>query len=200
MVEDFKEVLARAQRDYGFYVELQANPKRALEKYDLSLDEREVLENPTELGGVLSGLGNAAFEVKILISGTHDWFNPTNVQPPQISPPTVSLTPPPPPGPPPPGPPPPGPPPPGPPPPGPPPPGPPPPGPPPPPPGPPPPGPPPPPPGPPPPGPPPPGPPPPGDGERQLQNELEAALEAVSIATSSIERFNAVNQLMGLIG
>jgi hypothetical protein len=179
VVESFRRVLARIQSEYDFYIRFQENPVEALKGYDLSPDERAVLTDPARLGSLLTGLGDAGLDITITIVGTHDWFNPTNVQPPQVSPPTVSLSPPPPP----PGPPPP------------------PPGPPPPPPGPPPPppGPPPPPPGPPPPppGPPPPGPPP-GEGGRLQQ--IEVALDAIAVAATEAERTVAVLGLMQVIG
>jgi hypothetical protein len=110
VVESFTRVLARIQGDYDFYVRFQEHPVEALKGYDLSDDERAVLADPAQLGSVLLGLGDAGLGITITISGTHDWFNPTNVQPPQVSPPTVSLSPPPPPPPPGPPPPPPGPP------------------------------------------------------------------------------------------
>jgi hypothetical protein len=198
MVDDFKQVLARVQSDYDFYVRLQSNATQALASYNLTTQERDVLTNPDWLAAILHGvasgpggvdLGKGGLDITITISGTHDWFNPTNVAPPHISPPNISISPPPP-GPPPPGPPPPGPPPPGPPPPGPPPPGPPPPGPP--------------PPGPPPPGPPPPGPPPPGPppppGDFQLSQFVTEAVNAIFAAENEIVQLSAVTTLMEGLG
>jgi hypothetical protein len=71
VLEDFKRVLARAQSDYGFYVECQSNPAAALSGYDLNPDERSTLTDPAKLTEVL----NRGLNLVITISGKHDWIN-----------------------------------------------------------------------------------------------------------------------------
>lgn len=74
MLEHFKQVLARVQSDYGFYIDCQTNPAFALAGYDLSPDERSALSDPQRLAAALKG-GVGVSPVRITISGTHDWVN-----------------------------------------------------------------------------------------------------------------------------
>jgi hypothetical protein len=74
MLEDLKRALARVQSDYGFYIECQTNPSAALEGYSLSPDERLALTNPGKLADLLAP-GNGISQLRITISGTHDWVN-----------------------------------------------------------------------------------------------------------------------------
>ena len=80
MMSDFKTILARIQQEYDFYIRLQQDTEGVLAGYKLSAQERGALENPDKLAGVLWG-SDAGITFQITISGTHDWFNPTNVQP-----------------------------------------------------------------------------------------------------------------------
>jgi hypothetical protein len=71
VLEDFKRALARAQSDYGFYIDCQTNPAVALAGYDLSADERTILTNPAKLADAL----NLRFGITVTIKGKHDWVN-----------------------------------------------------------------------------------------------------------------------------
>jgi hypothetical protein len=74
VLEDFKRALARVQSDFNFYIGCQMNPAVALEGYSLSADELATLTSPQQLSEVLApGLGIS--QLKITISGTHDWVN-----------------------------------------------------------------------------------------------------------------------------
>lgn len=74
MLEDFRRALARVQSDFGFYIGCQTNPAVALEGYALSPDELLTLTSPEKLSEVLTpGLGIS--QLRITISGTHDWVN-----------------------------------------------------------------------------------------------------------------------------
>jgi len=76
VLDEFKRVLARVQRDYGFYVDCQANPAAALAPYDLTQDERVALTNPATLADVLrQGIGVSPMRIMITIKGRHDWVN-----------------------------------------------------------------------------------------------------------------------------
>jgi hypothetical protein len=76
MLDDFKHALARVQTDYAFYIDCQTNPAVALAGYDLSPEERSALSDPEKLAGVLKG-GIGIDQLRITISGTHDWVNRT---------------------------------------------------------------------------------------------------------------------------
>jgi hypothetical protein len=71
VLEDFKRALARAQSDYGFYIDCQTNTAVALAGYDLSPDERSALTDPAKLANVL----NLRWGITVTISGKHDWVN-----------------------------------------------------------------------------------------------------------------------------
>ena len=77
MSADFKRALARVQSDYGFYIDVQANPAAALAGYDLTAEERSALIHSETLADVLErGIGvNKLPPITIKICGTHDWVN-----------------------------------------------------------------------------------------------------------------------------
>jgi hypothetical protein len=77
VLDDFKRVLARVQRDFGFYIGCQTNPAVALAGYDLSPGERRALGDPDTLAEMLrSGIGLSKLRpVTVKISGSHDWIN-----------------------------------------------------------------------------------------------------------------------------
>jgi hypothetical protein len=74
VLEDFKRALARVQSDFSFYIGCLTNPAVALEGYALSPDELLTLTTPQKLSELLTpGLGIS--QLRITISGTHDWVN-----------------------------------------------------------------------------------------------------------------------------
>jgi hypothetical protein len=77
VLADFKQVLARIQSDYGFYVDCQTNPAVALAGYDLTPDERSALSDPVKLGDLLRGAAVNPVRLTVTISGKHDWVNRT---------------------------------------------------------------------------------------------------------------------------
>ena len=86
MFDDFKQILARAQGDYGFYIDCQTNPAVALAGYDLSADERSTLSDPVKLGDLLMrGIGVLKARplppVTVKVKGTHDWVNKAMASP-----------------------------------------------------------------------------------------------------------------------
>jgi hypothetical protein len=85
MLDEFKRALGRAQSDYGFYIDCQANPAVALAGYDLSPEERSTLSDPGRLGDMLmrgGGVLNLRPSITVKISGSHDWINRAAVESP----------------------------------------------------------------------------------------------------------------------
>jgi hypothetical protein len=74
VVDDFRRVLARVQRDFAFYIGCRSDPEVALAGYDLSPAERTALADPDRLAEMLRG-GIDVSRLKITISGSHDWIN-----------------------------------------------------------------------------------------------------------------------------
>jgi hypothetical protein len=82
-MDDFKRVLARVQRDFGFYIGCRTEPEVALAGYDLSPAERRALAEPDTLAELLRGV--ALRPVTVKISGSHDWINRAIVADPEAA-------------------------------------------------------------------------------------------------------------------